>query len=94
MENKNEQIENLNAHKIEIISRNHTNISGITNVESATENGAVLYIDKLILTLEGTNLKVQKIDVATGDVEILGTIKSIKYSDTKKKGGFLKKLVK
>lgn len=94
MENKNEQIENLSAHRIEIISRNHTIISGITNVESATETGAVLYIDKIVLTLEGADLKVQKIDVATGDVEILGTIKSIKYSDTKKKGGFLKKLVK
>ncbi len=94
MENLNEQNVNLGTHKIEICARNRTIISGITNVESATETGAVLYIEKLILTLEGEGLKVQKIDVATGDVEILGTIKSIKYSDTKKKGGFLKKLVK
>lgn len=94
MENINEQNENLGAHKIKICARNRTIISGITNVESATEAGAVLYIGKLILTLEGEGLNVQKIDVATGDVEILGTIKSLKYSDTKKKGGFLKKLVK
>ena len=94
MDNINEQNENLSAHKIEIHARNRTLISGITNVESATETGAVLYIGKLILILEGEGLKIQKIDVATGDVEILGTIKSLKYSDTKKKGGFLKKLVK
>ena len=94
MENINEQNEKISAHKIEICARNHTIISGITNVESATETGAVLYVDKMILTLEGESLKVQKIDVATGDVEILGTIKSLKYSDTKKKSGFLKKLVK
>jgi len=94
MENITEQNENLNAHEIKICARKRTIISGVTNVESATELGAVLYIGKLILTLEGEGLKVQKIDVATGDVEILGTIKSLKYSDTKKKGGFLKRLVK
>ena len=94
MNNIDGQIENINNHKIEIFSRNRTIISGITNVESATETGAILYIGKLVLSIEGESLKVQKIDVATGIVEIWGNIKALKYSNTKNKSNFLKRFVK
>lgn len=93
MENSTTTTENLiGKHKISVDSRNHTLISGITNVESANETGLTMYIGKTMLTIDGENLKVQKIDVDTGNVEVVGLIKTIKYSDSKTRGGILKKL--
>ncbi len=84
----------LDNHKIEIDARNHTTITGVTNVESSNETGAVMFVGKVVLTIDGENLQVQKIDVETGIVELVGTINNVRYSDTKKKTGLLKKLIK
>ena len=91
--NENSSTENLvNSHKITVESRSKTIISGITNVESANESGLVMYIGKTCLMIDGENLKVQKIDVDTGNVEVVGLIKNIKYSDTKAHRSILQKL--
>ena len=82
----------MNNHKITINAQNHLQISGITNVESANESGLVLYIGKTMLTIDGEKMKVQKIDVDSGNVEVIGLVKSLKYSEAKSKGGLLKKL--
>ncbi len=95
MENSiaNNTTENLiQNHKITVDSRNVTSISGITNVESANESGLTLYIGKTALIIEGEKMKVQKIDVDLGNVEVIGLIKSIKYSETKPHRSILKKL--
>lgn len=94
MVKENTTTEVLDNHKIEIDARTHTTITGITNVESASESGAVMFVGKIVLTIDGENLKVQKIDVETGIVELVGTINNIRYSNTKKKTGLLKKLIK
>ena len=93
IQNQNSSTENLvSNHKISIESRSKTTISGITNVESANETGLVMYIGKTCLSVDGENLKVQKIDVDTGNVEVIGLIKNIKYSDAKPHRSILKKL--
>ena len=94
MENiQNNNIENdMTNHKVSLQSRNAIQITGVTNVESASESGMVLYVGSTLLTIEGENLKVQKIDVDAGNVEAVGLVKSMKYSDSKSKGGLLKKL--
>lgn len=83
---------NYQNHRITIDSRNSTVITGITNVESASENGLTLHINNVVLSIEGDKLKVQKIDVDTGIVEVSGLIKSLKYSDSKPHRSILKKL--
>lgn len=82
-----------NNHKITIDSRNAITITGITNVESASENGLLLYVNNTALSIDGEKLKVQKIDVDTGIVEVVGLIKSLKYSDAKPHRSILKKLI-
>lgn len=81
-------------HKIEITNRTQIKITGVTNVESANDTEAVMNVGKTVLSICGENLKVNKIDVETGNVDLMGTIKSLRYSDTKKRTNFLKKLVK
>ena len=81
-----------NNHKIIIDSRNAITITGITNVESASENGLILYVNNAVLSIDGEKMKVQKIDVDTGIVEVVGLIKSLKYSDAKPHRSILKKL--
>ena len=92
IENKQNAV-HLENHKLEIIGCNKTLVTGITNVESASDTGVVMYVDKVVLTIEGSGLQVQKIDVDAGNVELIGQVKSIKYLD-KKRGGLLKKLIK
>ena len=81
-----------NNHKIIIDSRNAITITGITNVESASESGLILYVNNTVLSIDGEKMKVQKIDVDTGIVEVVGLIKSLKYSDAKPHRSILKKL--
>ncbi len=83
MNEKNESMKQVNSEsqRLLLIDRKALNLSGIVDVESFDETGAVLKTSDGILAVEGENLHVVKLDLSSGAVNIDGKINGIFYSD-------------
>ncbi len=67
--------------KLLILDRKIMNISGVLDVVSFDETGAVLRTSLGTLTIDGEELHVVKLDLGNGSVVIEGKINGIFYSE-------------
>lgn len=88
MENKTEKSHSLH------ISGNTITISAVTNVVSFDEKQVILNLVQGNVTLCGTDFEVVKLSVEEGIIELTGTVSMIKYSSTRKKESFIKRIIK
>ena len=88
MENKTEKNHSLH------ISGNTITISAVTNVVSFDEKQVILNLAQGNVTLCGTDFEVVKLSVEEGIIELTGTVSMIKYSSTRKKESFIKRIIK
>ena len=88
MENKTEKSHSLH------ISGNTITISAVTNVVSFDEKQVILNLAQGNVTLCGTDFEVVKLSVEDGIIERTGTVSMIKYSSTRKKESFIKRIIK
>lgn len=77
---------------ITLQNRKCLSLTGVEKVLSSNENQICLIVCSNSLTINGSELSVQKLDVENGMVKIEGTINSIKYDE--KKENFLKRIFK
>ena len=81
-------------HEIIISERRSLRVSGVRDVDSFDEGGAVLKTDMGELTVEGEELKIGTLDTERGEVSLSGKINGLFYSDdgqsSEKKGLFSK----
>jgi sporulation protein YabP len=84
------------AHNIIMENREKMTISGVEDVESFDEETVVLFTQMGLLTVKGSELRINKLNVDTGEVIVEGNVDMCQYSDEnrQKGGGFLKKLFK
>lgn len=86
------------SHCFSLENRGKMVLSGVMNVESFNELEIVLETELGMLTIKGTSLHMNKLNLETGDLTIDGDIDSCIYSerqDLKTKGaGILSKLFK
>lgn len=73
-------------HKLSIIDRQRTQISGITKVVSIEEQQISLITDVGKMVIGGKELHAGKLDVVAGVLEFTGIINSITYTDYKTSG--------
>ena len=78
-------------HSLSLSSREHAELSGVTEVNSFDEECVVLSTVCGELTLEGTGLRVGTLDIARGVLAVDGKISGLYYTDTKetRRKGFL-----
>lgn len=88
MENKTEKSHSLH------ISGTTITISAVTNVVSFDEKQVILNLAQGNVTLCGTGFEVVKLSVEEGIIELTGTVSMIKYSSTRKKESFIKRIIK
>lgn len=78
-----------------IENRMKISISGVSDVENFDENTVVLYTNRGLLSVHGTGLSVEKLNLETGELAIEGEFSGLEYSrDTQISGGFWSKLFK
>lgn len=84
------------GHIIYIDNRQKVDITGVTTIITFNEENIILSTIMGGLNIKGKNLKVNKLNVDTGDMSIEGEILSITYTakDASKKENMLKKLFK
>ena len=85
-------------HNLVLEDKKRLSITQVADVDTFDEGRIVLFTDDDTVIVEGSDLHIQKLDVAGGELVIDGEIISICYSgrDGYKKGGkgFFKKMLK
>lgn len=69
-------------HKITMDSRERLTATGVEDVESFAEDKIVAYTGEGQMTVKGAELKINRLSVEDGELEIEGVIDSIEYQDT------------
>ena len=67
-------------HEILLRGRREMSLSGITDIESFDETGAVLHSTEGELTVEGADIKIGTLDTEKGIVTVTGRIDGLYYT--------------
>ncbi len=73
-------------------NRRKATMTGILDIDSFNEQGIIALSDIGIVIVKGSNIRVSKLNVESGDVTVEGDIDSITYTDVhdKKAGSVIK----
>lgn len=84
------------SHIVHIDNRERIEITGVTKVDTFNEDDVILHTVMGVINVKGKDMKVNKLNVDTGDMLIEGMIYSLHYlsKDREKKGSILKNLFK
>ncbi len=84
------------AHNVILENRKKMSISGVTDVGAFDEVSVTLTTDEGTLTVKGSGLHINRLNVESGDVDVEGLINAFSYDDRAKSegGSFLGKLFK
>ena len=69
------------SHNLILKERKSLNISGVLDVDSFDDNAVVAYTDLGELTIKGSNLHINKINLDSGDLELDGEVYSLEYAE-------------
>lgn len=81
-------------HSLIVENRRALTATGVSNVDSFDEQTIVAYTDLGELIIRGSQLKINKLNIETGELTLMGEIISMSYSDNKPVGGFFSRLFK
>ena len=82
-------------HNVILEDRSRLSVSGVEDVASFDENAVVLYTSHGLLTVRGTALRVDKLSIEGGELNIEGTVDALQYQDeqpAREGGGFWSRL--
>ncbi len=89
----NEETRNLGAHNLILEERGHLTVTGVADIDSFDEETVVVYTEMGELTIRGSELHINKIDVEAGELNLEGEIDSLSYSDQPAvRGGFFARM--
>ncbi len=76
-------------HNLIMENRNNLTVTGVMDIDSFDEQTVILFTEQGELTIKGENLHINKIDVDTGDLQMVGEVESLVYSQNQpQRGGF------
>ncbi len=81
------------THNLILKERKLLNISGVLDVDSFDDSTVVAYTDLGELTIKGTGLHINKINLDSGDLELDGEVSRLEYTEDRlAEKGFFSKL--
>lgn len=69
------------SHKLSMVNRKGLGLTGVTDVISFDMNEVLLESTQGMLTIKGEDLKVSRVQLENGEVDVEGTVDSIAYSE-------------
>ncbi len=83
-------------HCLTLDNRKKLSVSGVSEIDSYDDKSVVVYTDMGQLTIKGENLNIKKLNLELGELEVMGKISSLNYSDKTNDscGGFFSKIFK
>ena len=82
------------AHSLTLTDRKRLSLAGVEDVDCFNEQIVVLRTALGMLTVAGAGLNISRLSLEEGRVEIEGEVDALEYSDVKKKGGLLGRLLR
>lgn len=80
-------------HNLVVEERNKLTATGVSNVDSFNEETIVAYTSQGELTIRGSNLTINHLNVETGELTVDGKITSMTYTENQPRtAGFFSKL--
>lgn len=80
-------------HLVSLSDRRALSVSGVQDVDSFDEMTVVIYTELGELTVKGTGLHINRLNIETGDLTMEGTVESLTYTEVhSRSGGFFGKL--
>jgi sporulation protein YabP len=80
-------------HNIIMENRRAVTVTGVMDIDSFDEETVIVFTERGELTIRGSGLHLNKIDVQSGDLSMEGEVDSLTYSDNpSQKGSFWAKL--
>lgn len=77
-----------------IENRSRMSVSGVSDVENFDENTVQLYTNRGLITVKGTGLHIERLNLETGELAVEGSIDGLEYSEAVVNGGFWSRLFK
>lgn len=77
-----------------LTNRSTLSLTGVEKVIEVSEKQLSLEVGGSFVTIDGSSMTVQKLDVDNGIIEVKGTVDCIKYHAKKDKGNFFKRIFK
>ncbi len=80
-------------HLLTLSERRMLSVSGVQDVDSFDDTMVILYTEQGELTVKGTGLHINRLDIETGDLTMEGHVESLLYTEVHtRSGGFFGKL--
>ncbi len=80
-------------HSLQLENRNGLKMTGVTDVEAFDEECVTVYTDYGCLSISGTALHIDELNIKNGVLQISGEVSALVYSSKKsKEKGFLKRV--
>ena len=80
------------AHGLNMENREKLSLTGVTDVSGFDENVVVLTTGMGDLTVRGSTLHIEKIDLDAGELEVKGKIQELSYDEPKQSSSLWSKL--
>ncbi|MBR5155246.1 MAG: sporulation protein YabP [Clostridia bacterium] len=83
-------------HNVVMKGRDFLSASGVEDVESFDDDRIIAYTTEGQMTIKGADLKINRLSVEDGELQIEGIIDSVEYQDSHKpgSGGIFSKIFK
>ena len=82
-------------HNLILEDRKHLTVSGVSDIDNFDEETVVIYTQMGELTVKGSDLHINALNIDTGELTVEGNMYSFIYSDVdKSKGSFFSKIFK
>lgn len=88
----NEEKRSLGAHNLILEERGSLTVTGVSDIDSFDEQTVVVYTELGELTVRGSGLHINRIDVEVGELNLEGQIDSLSYSEQTVRGGFFARM--
>ena len=80
-------------HSLQLENRNGLKMTGVTDVEAFDEECVTVYTDYGCLSISGSALHIDELNIKNGGLQISGEVSALVYSSKKsKEKGFLKRV--
>ena len=80
-------------HLMTLSDRRSLSVTGVQDVDSFDETTVILYTEQGELTVKGTGLHINRLNIETGDLTMEGYVESLQYTEVHtRSGGFFGKL--
>ena len=80
-------MENMLASKsdLTVLARNNLTLTGVKKIRSTEPTSVVAQLDNCTIIISGQNLSVQSASISSGELELTGSITSVRWAKTQVK---------